>query len=593
MILRTLFLHPLGPVIMLALAIFLLALGQRLVIRRILRAGISGSRLEDVARAELLMLRLRLPVALLFVAGAAALLLGLRANVGHTVLQWTWQPLTVAGSVLEWRLDGWNLLAALLVLALTAVALLIPTGQVPLLDVLRARGSTARRSLRFDRLDNDIERTLGLAAAAVLFVCSGNVITLAAAWVVLDTALAVRLRPDISAEPAGRTWSALSLAGLLPVVLLGLLGEQGIRTSLAGDELSAAQWGLLWLAALVRAGVYPLHFWLTSNGALARGGRVALSLMTPTAGLWLLARSHAAASPDWLRRPEWVALGALALLGTALAAWATDDDARRWRWVALNRASVMVMAAYMSAPAGPEALAWPLITFALGCGLLALGQAAREELAWRAPAAAAALLLWGVPGSPGFLARWALVFPTGLPMAVPLFAIVVLAEALLVASLWQMVFGPVTPAGALPAHAAANSRVRLGVALAIVGLPALLWGVAPGALALVGGWTSNELFPPLGALLAEARRSVWAGLGLSAVMGAALGLVRGLIFGGMRGWQRGVVTVVSLEWLYQLAAAGWGLAASGLQYFSTLGEGEGYLGWLLLVGLILWALLRG
>ncbi len=591
MILRTLLLHPLGPVVALVLGALLLALGQRLVVRRMLRAGVSGSRLDDVARSELLLLRLRLPGALLFVGGAVALLLALRGNIGSTVLQWNWQPLTVAGSTLAWRLDGWNLLAALLLLALTAVALLIPTGQTPLLEVLRARGSTARRTLRFDRLDNEIERTLLLAAAGVLFVCSSNVITLAIGWVVLDAALALRMQPGASAEPAGRAWSVLSMAGMLPLLVLVVLGEQGIRTTLTGDRFSALQWWLLWLAALVRAGVYPLHFWLSGPDSVSRGGRIALSLIAPTAGLWLVARSHAAAQPDWVQRPEWVALGALALLGTALVAWTAENEAWRWRWIALNRASVMVMAAHMNTPAGPETLAWPLVAFALGGGMLALGHTARIQFGWRAPAAAAGLVLWGLPGTPGFLARGALVFPTGLPLAVPLFAVVMIAEALLAASLWQLAVGPQASAPTQPAPAGA--RARLGLALAIVGAPALVFGLAPTVLGLLGGWSAGESFVPLAAFLAGARRSVWAGLGVSAVFGVGLGLLRRQIFAGMRGWQRGIASLVSLEWLHQLVAAGLGLAAAGLQYFATLGEGEGYLGWLMLAGLILWVLLRG
>lgn len=591
MIQRILFLHPLGPVAALALGALFLALGQRLIVQRVLRAGVSGSRLDDVARTEFFLLRLRLPTALLFVAAAVALLLALRGDVGRTVLQWTWQPLTVAGSVLVWRLDGWNLLASLLLLALTAVALLIPTGQAPLLDVLRAGGSTARRTLRFDRLDNEIESTLLLAAASILFVCSGNVITLSVSWVILDAALALRVRPGISAEPAGRVWSMLSLAGLLPLLLLAVLGEQGIRTSLAGDSFSALQWWLLWLAALVRAGVYPLHFWLTGPGMTSRGGVVALSLIAPTAGLWLVARSHAVALSEWLQRPEWVALGALALLGTALVAWTTEDGAWRWRWIALNRASVMVMAAHMNAPAGPEALAWPLVAFALGGGMLALGHALRQQFGWRAPAFVAALVLWGLPGTPGFLARGVLVFPTGLPLAIPLFAVMMIAEVLLVASLWQVAFDAAAPRS--PQALSRPLLARLWVALATVGAPILAFGLAPRLLALLGGWGSAESFAALTEFLASARRSVWAGLGVSAVFGIGLGLLRQQLFGGMRGWQRGIASLVSLDWFYRLIAAGLGLAAAGLQYFAVLGEGEGYLGWLLLAGLVLWILLRG
>ncbi len=61
----------------------------------------------------------------------------------------------------------------------------------------------------------------------------------------------------------------------------------------------------------------------------------------------------------------------------------------------------------------------------------------------------------------------------------------------------------------------------------------------------------------------------------------------------MRGWQVGITRVASLEWLYTSVGAGFRLASSGLQYFATLGEGEGYLGWLILAAFLLWVLLRG
>ena len=90
-----------------------------------------------------------------------------------------------------------------------------------------------------------------------------------------------------------------------------------------------------------------------------------------------------------------------------------------------------------------------------------------------------------------------------------------------------------------------------------------------------------------------ARRSVWIGLVISGLGGAALGIWRTQIFGRMRGWQQGIAQIVGLDWLYQSVLAGLRVAGGGLHYFATLGEGEGYLGWLALAGLILWVLFRG
>jgi hypothetical protein len=509
----------------------------------------------------------------LFVLAAGAVLVLLRVPPARASLRWAWQPLTVAGSALDWRLDGWNWLVALLILLLVMIALLLQE---------EVTGSDGRPA-----------QTLGLAAAALAFVFAGNVVTLASCWVLLDVALALRLRPGASDEPAGRAWSLLSLAGLAPLGVLMLLGESGVRMTLVGGRFDQIELVLLWLAALVRAGVYPLHFWLSGSGKMTVFGRldasdrVALHLIGPTAGLWLLARVHEAAGPGWLRRPEWVALGALALLGSALAAWVAEDRSTRWRWIAVNRASLVVMAASAAGAAGPTALLWSLVTFSLGCALLATGQVTRERWGWTLPAWLGVLVVWGLPGTPGFLARAALILPTELPVAVPLFGLILVAETLLVAALWEIAAGTETPA-----PLTWGTLLRLGGALALLAAPLIAWGAAPRQLlALVGLSETGGAFPTLLQVLSGARRSVWIGLAFSGIVGVGAGLLRRQIFTGMRGWQQGVTAIVSLEWLYQGVSLALALAASGLRYFATLGEGEGYLGWLALAGLLLWILL--
>jgi hypothetical protein len=378
---------------------------------------------------------------------------------------------------------------------------------------------------------------------------------------------------------------------VLLLLVLVLLGESGIKSELDSRSLGRVEMALLWMAALVGAGVYPLHFWLIGPGHSDRSERVALCVIGPVTGLWLLGRLHGAAAPGWLHRPEWAVLGAFALLGTALVAWAEVDEVRRWRWIALNRASLVVLAAYTAGSFGPEALPWVLVTFGLGSALLVVGQTAHQRLGWRIPGWLAVLVLWGLPGTTGFLARSALVYPTQLPAAAPLFGIVLLAEILLVAALWQAARDEGSPA-----ERSAFNRQRataLGLAVVLLAGPLIVWGLAPRLLAALAGLPAGDAFPTLRAAVGQARKSAWAGLGLSAVLGVTLGLLRDRIFGQMAGWQRGIVAVVSLEWLYQAAAFGFNGLASALQYFARLGEGEGYLGWLALAGLVLWVLLRG
>ncbi len=572
MILKTLFLHPLGPALCLALGSVLLWLGDRL----------SGWQIA--ARRTGRVARVRLAFTLAWIVVTAATLVWLRVPPVRAVLRWTWQPLTVAGSALEWRLDGWNWLAALLILLLTAATLLLDGFD----GAPRSANTAAARSA------GSAARTLALAAAATAFVFANNVITLATCAMLLDVALALRLRPGRNDETAGRAWALLTVTGWLLLVLLALLGEDGIRIPLAHGIFPQIDLTLLWLVALIRAGVYPFHLWLTGSHPLAAEDRLALHLIGPATGLWLLGRVHQATGANGVHRPEWAALGALALLGTALAAWAADDEGLRWRWLALNRASLVVMAAYVAAITDPLALTWPLISFCLGTALLAVGQTTLANWGWRLPGIFAALALWGIPGTPGFLARTVLIYPTDLATAVPLFVVILVAETLLTAALWQAAgLGQRGREPDDPRGPTGETVLRLSLALGLLAAPVIAWGLWPGQLASLTGLRAAEAVPTLPALLAQARRSVWVGLFLAGIGGVILGLLRERILAQVRGWQQGIVAVVSLEWIYRAVAAGLTLAGNGLQYFATLGEGEGYLGWLALAALILWVLLRG
>lgn len=598
MILKTLILHPLGPALILVLGGAVLAV-LRGIARRwtVLAQMIASHPFSEPPQSRLI--KIRLPVTLLTVLGAAALLVYLRTLDPWPVLAWTWQPLTVAGSTFEWRLDAWNWVAAATILALAGVSALLSAAWP------RLATSSAPR-LRLDMQGVDLERTLWLAAAGLVFVASSNILTLASSWLILDAALAIRLHLDTGSGSASageltkasaRAWSALTLSGMLVLILLTSLGESGIRSSLTAARLTNLQITLLWVAALIRAGVYPLHFWLSGARAVVQANWLPVQLIGATAGLWLLGRVHALAGPDFLRQPLWVALNALALLGTSLVAWTVQDGNERWRWIALNRASLAVMAAYTAAAPGPEALVWSLVTFGLGCALLAAGQALCELAGRRGPAFLAALALWGMPGTVGFLARGVLVFPTGIVIAAPLFTVVLLAEVLLVASLWQAVnhdyADPV--AERAPARQLDDRRrhVLLAVTIVILAAPLIGFGLFPRTLAALAGWPAGEGVTSLIDALAQTRRSVWGGLALAAVLGVLLGINRERLLSQVRGWQAGIAGIASLEWLYVGLAAGFKFAGNSLRYFATLGEGEGYLGWLILAAFVVWVLLRG
>ena len=566
---RTLFFQPLGPALVLALGGLLLWFLSWLVWR------------AAVTRRTLGLARFRIPLALLTIAAAAFLWLRIGATPAAQSLSWKWQPLTVAGAAIQWRADPWNWFAVLMILVLTAAVLLLPDHDAP---VTPAGGSA--------------ERTLWLGAGAAVFVCSANLITLASCWLILDAMLTLRLHPARRSEPAGRAWALLTMSTPLLLLILIMAGEGGISEPLIGGRFLRSVLPWLWLLGLIRVGVYPLQFWITSPGKISNAAQTAVHLLGATAGIWLLARVQALAGLSLTRQPEWAALGAFALLGTAIAAWTAEDDQWRWRWIAVNRACIVMLAAYVSGQPGPGAFAWSLATFGLGAGLLAVAQMGQGGWRWRLPALLGALVLWGLPGTVGFLARSALIFPTELAIAPGLFVILLVSEILLVAALWESARRAGTPdaeeeEAVPPTPRSYGILARLAAATLLLAAPAIIWGLFPQRLAVLGGFALPDGATTLAQVIATARRSVWIGLIISGLGGAALGIWRTQIFGQVRGWQQGLGVIVGLEWLYRLVIGGLRLVGGGLQYFATLGEGEGYLGWLALAGLVLWVLLRG
>lgn len=572
---RTLFFHPLGPALILALG------------------GLSFWAISwltwrfAMARRAAAPDWFRLPLAFAVVAAAAWLWLRIAATPAAHNLSWKWQPLTVAGAMIHWRVDSWNGVVVVIVLLVTAVAMLRVFDDDDPADLPAA---------------GPVERTLWLSAAAVAFICSANMLTVASSWLLLDAFVLLRLWPGRQAEPATRAWSLLMMALPLLLFVLAMLGEAGLPAALVGGRFGRQELALLWLLGLIRVGVYPFHFWLTAPVRASAGRQTIVQLISPLAGLWFLARIQELAGANLTRQPQWAALGVLALLGSALAAWLAEQPTWRWRWIAINRTSVVLLAAYVAGLPGPAAFAWPLIAFSLGSALLAVGRSARGvgELA-RLPALLGALILWGAPGTVGFLAHSALIFPTELELAAPFFIVVLVSETLLVAALWESVRSAGSGAAQEPqrarsagrAVAASGALLRVSLAIVLLAAPALVWGLYPQRLAALGGFALPDGALTLGQLIGAARRSVWIGLGLSAVGGAALGIGRRAILGQMRGWQQIIGEIVSLDWLYRALIAGLRLIGGSLQYFATLGEGEGYLGWLALAGLILWVLVRG
>jgi hypothetical protein len=225
----------------------------------------------------------------------------------------------------------------------------------------------------------------------------------------------------------------------------------------------------------------------------------------------------------------------------------------------------------------------------LGLALLAVGQAINEQWRWRVPVALAAITLAGLPLTAGMPAR-ALVDPPHLALLLLLVVADGLAVATVLAS-WKTTSlpepAPPAPSGQPVIHPRILSVnwpvVRLLTALGLVVVPNVLWGFQPARLAVLAGFST---ILSLGDLLRQ--------LGLLQLLAIVAALALGAGFYQLaqqpnslfKQWQKRLAAAVGLSWM--LAGLGWLVQWIELGWRNALlvVEGEGYLGWVVLVLLL-------
>lgn len=550
---------PLGPAIVLIVGLIaLVSLGRRMSHPR-------GQRI----------------LALLFWGVAAWQVLGLRLQPVVPVFDRPWRPpFSVSGAHLLWVGDGWNWYVSFLVILLGGVAVILNG-----LDSYATQPASRR-----DLLRNSVTLAshLGVLATALLFVGSGNLLTVTLTWVAMDVFILARhaFVPAVaSASPARANYShGLSLLGAL-LLLVSLLpaGSQGPGQPLQGGQLPGETVFLLVIASAIRAGAYPFHFWLLSD----RPDSIRLSeffsgyLVPALCGLWLLGWSIGLGGESMLLRPEFISVGLLALVGSALAAFTATGRGEHTAFVLITSVSLAGLVGLLSPSNGPEALIWPTTAFALGGGLWLVGQRAWREWGWQIPVSVGALALAGVPFTPGFLTQPFVarllegqlsVGPAGL-----FFGIYILAQTLQVAALLRSWGGEVREPTGL--HFAVVARLVTGSVM--LALPLVLAGLFPQVIASLAAMPSaipEGLGNPPSAV---AGPTVWLTLGLPLLLGIVLAMVRPRLGLLQNGWSAAISRLTGLEWLNRLWE--WGTVQistvwdNGLQIV----EGAGYIGWLI------------
>ncbi len=536
--------------------------------------------------------------AFIFWLAALGQLIGLRIQPVVPIYSRPWQPFILPGANLLWIGDGWNWYVSALILLLGGVAILLSI----LVAGREERQTSAQTSRQITAL---LTSNLGVLATALLFVGSGNLLTVTLTWVVMDLLILARnaLAPPFpergdSDDRAGRPIFAnqaqgFSLFGAL-LLLIGLLpaGVGGPDQPLLGGVLPAETVYLLLAAAAIRAGSYPFHLWLLPANTLRLRlpNRFLDHLVPGLCGLWLLGWASGLGGKELLLQPEFVGAVLLALLGGALAAYTATEKPGHTTFVLITSVGIAGLTSILSGARGPAALIWPTTTFALGGGLWLVGERVWREWGWQMPVSIGALALVGVPFTPGFLTQSAIArLLTGEfsgDLVLPFFVVYVLAQTIYVSAMLRswgaqnrdaFVFSP-------------SLAWRLLFSSVILALPLVIAGIFPQFIAAVAG-IADTIPPNVGdPPSAVAGVSVWLTLGLPLVLGMALAVIRPYFWPFLGRWPDRITRLAGLEWLAQFtgwvgthSASAWEIAIGGL-------EGRGALGWLItfvLVGFFL------
>lgn len=522
-------------------------------------------------------------MALVFLGLAGLVYIGLQFTGVVPTFGRPWQPLLQGATNLYWIADGWNYYLGALILLIGGLGILLN----------RARMADGKP---LPRLHIVLATDLTIIAASLLFVQSGNLLTVLLAWVFLDITIILRL----AAEPLGSTALSdrvrsseaqiLSLLGAMFLFLAVLpAGPTGLAQELALGLLPVETLVLLLLAAAVRGGLYPLHLWLLprSTRELNLSERLLDHLAPVLSGLWLIGRALQLGGAELLLAPELLFVITLAIFGCALAAFTAQDHVHYVAFVLITSAGTATLAGVLGETPGPASMMWPVTAFTLGGALWLVGDQVWRAWGWQVPVSVGALALAGVPFTPGFLAQPALarLLTQGLAFW-PAFLFYALAQGMLIAAVlrsWNASFKPSTD---LP-----NSYlIRLLAACLLLGLPLAIAGFLPRFTETLIG-IPNTIDSALGnPPNVVAGGEVWIVLGLPLALGFGLVWLHPRIWPQLGALPNRISRVSQLEWLFNLMI--WGIDRAALVGANGLRvvEGAGYVGWflaMLLLGLLL------
>ncbi len=499
-----------------------------------------------------------------------------------------WGPLSLFRANPTLNLDHLSLQVGITLVAFTAIAVL---------------------SLRGARPQGNAWHGLILIAlsGSLVVVMAANTLTAALGSALIDLAmLALAVSDSKDGRPALASWK--SVPGLLSTLFLFAaalrMDSQVGTTSLLYRQFPTQVVAMVGLAGFLRLAVLFLH-----GGAIHRPEHAATLILPFGVGLYLLVRTQAIA-PVLAALPGWLTFAGLALLAGGWLAWQRgmerDSLGYMWPGIVFHQAGLALAFVILL----PGVMPWPLISMALATGIVAVwwdsglereptsrsyvgqwlyrrvepGWArvrswVRERLPiaqrwprfwWMPPVAASALWptvalasLAGVPLTFGAVVRWRL-YGSLLSQGKALLLLAILAaDTLLVAALWTML--------QVMHRQARQQRPRVGAVLAMTALVVLLvaLGIKPGA---VEGLKPETI----------ARVSPW-GLGILFILpwlaGSWLAYSTDQVraaFDPLRKWAHVGRIRQGVVWAGQHFVG-------ALYWLGAVGEGEGWLGWVLVI----------
>ncbi len=496
-----------------------------------------------------------LPVALTLAAMIAWLILRWQpAGLGRW---WLWQaPLGLETAWgLQW--DGWSWLAGWLAFMAALAALLLPAWPA------RPGFTPPRFWVPF------------LLAASLLVMTAATWTTLLAGWSLLLFLAGLLAGTPIAAAP--RAWTFLLLAGLFMLLAPLFNGLGSLDTVLGAGSLNLQAQLLLSLSAIILIGAFPFHVWLISQPSRGRGPQLLLHLLPALPALHLLSRFQL----PLLGSFSWIALGIAGLLGSAIAAWAAEDDDMAWVYVAVNRATWVMLAFALSREQGAYRGVFPLASLAIG--LLVWGLISVSRKRWSPYLAL--FFLMGFPFTPGFPLTRNLAQLASSVLGFPGWLLILLAQTLFVAAVLRSSGRKaLTDEDATPAvHQALVAMLLLVIAFGA------WWGVNPAALLRTAGLAPEGMIMNvfsqirIGGLI-----SGWLTLLLPLLLGWLLARWHGRLFAGQEDLRATIASLADLGWLVRLGRTGLHYVALAFGFGSDILDGAGQFGWVLLILLILW-----